>query len=95
MLISKDDIADRNFHITNINAIDMHVGKRLRHPLCGISQEQLGAELSVTSQQVQKLERGANQISASQLLDISQILDVPISYFLDDMLAGIMCSSLR
>lgn len=97
MLISKDDIADRNFHITNINAIDMHVGKRLRlrHPLCGISQEQLGAELSVTSQQVQKLERGANQISASQLLDISQILEVPISYFFNDMLDFIMCSSPR
>ena len=38
MLISKDDIADRNFHITNINAIDMHVGKRLRHTLLGISE---------------------------------------------------------
>ena len=56
MPISKDDIAERNFRITNNNAIDMHVGKRLRlgHTLCGISQEQLGAELSVTSQQVQK-----------------------------------------
>ena len=56
MLISMGDIADRNFQITNINAIDMHFGKRLRlrHTLCGISQEQLGAELSVTSQQVQK-----------------------------------------
>ena len=56
MPISKDDIAGRNFHITNINAIDMHVGKRLRlrHTPRGISQKQLGAELSVTSQQVQK-----------------------------------------
>ena len=45
-----------HFRITNNNAIDMHVGKRLRlrHTLRGISQEQLGAELSVTSQQVQK-----------------------------------------
>jgi hypothetical protein len=56
MLISKDDIADRNFCITNNNAIDMNVGKRLRlrHTLLGISQEQLGAELIVASQQVQK-----------------------------------------
>ena len=38
MLISKDDIANRNFRITNNNAIDMHVGKRLRHTLLGISQ---------------------------------------------------------
>ena len=56
MLISKNDIADRNFHITNNNAIDMNVGKRLRlrYGLLGSSQEQLGAELSVISQQVQK-----------------------------------------
>ena len=56
MLISKEYIADRNFRITNNNAIDMHVGKRLRlrHTLLGISQEKLGAELIVASQQVQK-----------------------------------------
>ena len=38
MAISKDDIVERNFRITNNNAIDMHVGKRLRHTLLGISQ---------------------------------------------------------
>ena len=56
MLLSKDDIADQNFRITNNNAINMHVGEhlRLRHTLAGVSQEQLGAELNVTSQQVQK-----------------------------------------
>ena len=56
MLMSKDGIADRNFRITNNNAIDIHVGKRLRlrHTLACVSQEQLGAELNVTSQQVQK-----------------------------------------
>ena len=52
MLISKDGIANRNFRITNNNAIDMHVGKRLRlrHAILGISQEQLGAKLIVISQ---------------------------------------------
>ena len=56
MLISTEDIADRNFRIANNNAIDMHVGNRLRlrHTLLGISQEQLGAELIVAFQQVQK-----------------------------------------
>ena len=51
MVISKDDIVERNFRITNNNAIDMHVGKRLRlrHTLLGISQEQFGPELNVTS----------------------------------------------
>ena len=94
MAISKDDIVERNFHITNNNAIDMHVGKRvrLRPTLPGMSQEPLGAEPHVNCQQMQKYERGANWISASQIWDISQILDVPISYFFDDMLEGTMRS---
>ena len=97
MVISKDDIVKRNFRITNNNAIDMHVGKRVcqRHTLLGMSQEQLGAELNFTFQQVQKYERVANRISASRLWDISQILDVPISYFFDDMSEGTMRSSPR
>ena len=87
MVISTEDSIERNFRITNNNAIDMHVGKRvrLRHTLLGMSQEQLETELNITFQQVQKYERGANRISASRLWDIGQILDVPISYFFDDM----------
>ena len=97
MAISKDDIVERNFCITNNNAIDMHVGKRvrLRRTLLGMSPEQLGAEFNVTFQQVQKYERGANRISASRLWDISQIIDVPISYFFDDMSEDTMRSSPR
>ena len=44
MVISTEDSIERNFRITNNNAIDMHVGKRvrLRRTLLGMSQEQLG-----------------------------------------------------
>ena len=47
---------ERNFRITNNNAIDKHVGKRvrLRRTLLGLSQEQLDTELNVAFQQVQK-----------------------------------------
>ena len=60
---------ERNFRITNNNAIDMYVGKRvrLRQTSLGMSQEQLGKELNITFQRVQKDERGANRISASRL----------------------------
>ena len=87
MVISTEGSMERNFRITNNNAIDMHVGKRvrLRRTLLGMSQEQLGTELNITSQQVQKYERGANRVSASPLWDGSQILDVPRSCFFDDM----------
>ena len=68
---------------------------RLRRTFLGISQEQLGAELNVTFQQVWKYERGANRINAPRLWNISQILDVPASYFFDNMSEGTMRSSPR
>ena len=91
------DQVERNFRVTNNNAIDMHVGKRirLRRTLLGMSQEQLGSELDITFQQVQKYERGANRVSASRLWDISQILDSRINYFFDDMSENTMRSSPR
>ena len=92
-----EEPTEKNFRITNNNAVDMHVGKRvrLRRTLLGLSQEQLGTELNITFQQVQKYERGANRISASRLWDIGQILDVPINYFFDDMTENTMRSSQR
>jgi transcriptional regulator with XRE-family HTH domain len=60
-----------------------------------MSQEQLGGELKITSQQVQKYERGANRVSASRLWDIGQVLDVPINYFFDDMSEVTMRASPR
>ena len=79
--------ADANYGVTNNNAVDVHVGKRirLRRTLLGYSQEQLAHGLSITFQQVQKYERGSNRVSASRLWDISQLLDVDISYFFEDM----------
>ena len=92
-----DEKQDRNFGVTNNNAVDIHVGKRirLRRTLLGLSQEQLGAALNITFQQVQKYERGANRVSASRLWDISQIIDVPIGYFFEDMSDDTMRSSPR
>jgi len=69
------------------NPIDIHVGKRLRlrRTLLGMSQERLGELLGLTFQQVQKYERGANRIGSSRLFELGQILDVPVSFFFDDM----------
>jgi transcriptional regulator with XRE-family HTH domain len=67
--------------------IDLHVGSRIRsrRQLCGMSQESLGQVLNLTFQQVQKYECGTNRVGASRLFEISRILDVPVSYFFDDM----------
>jgi transcriptional regulator with XRE-family HTH domain len=69
------------------NPIDVHVGSRvrLRRTLLGMSQEKLGEAIGLTFQQVQKYERGANRIGASRLYDLSRVLDVPVSFFFDDM----------
>ncbi len=69
------------------NPVDVHVGKRvrLRRTLLGLSQEKLGMALGLTFQQVQKYERGVNRIGSSRLYHLSQILDVPVSFFFDDM----------
>ena len=74
----------------NPNPIDIHVGTRvrLRRTLLGLSQEKLGEALGLTFQQVQKYERGANRIGASRLIDISRVLNAPITYFFDDMEDG-------
>lgn len=73
------------------NPIDVHVGSRirLRRTLLGMSQEKLGDAIGLTFQQVQKYERGANRVGASRLFQLSQILDVPVSFFFDDMSADV------
>ncbi len=75
--------------------VDAHVGSRvrLRRTLLGMSQEKLGEAIGLTFQQVQKYERGANRIGASRLFDLSRVLDVPISFFFDDMANGPMNSA--
>ena len=57
----------------------------MRRTLLGMSQERLGEALGLTFQQVQKYERGVNRVGASRLFDLSRVLDVPISFFFDDM----------
>ncbi|AFX99506.1 helix-turn-helix family protein [Candidatus Endolissoclinum faulkneri L2] len=78
---------DNNYQITNNNPIDIHVGRRvrLRRTLLGMSQEKLGEALNITFQQVQKYESGSSRISSSRLWDIAQILDIPVSFFFDDI----------
>ena len=72
------------------NAIDIHVGSRirLRRTLLGMSQGKLGDAIGLTFQQVQKYERGANRISSSRLFDLARVLDVPLAYFFDEMSAS-------
>ena len=71
----------------NPKPVDIHVGSRvrLRRTLLGMTQSQIGDALGLTFQQVQKYERGFNRIGSSRLYLLSKILDVPVSFFFDDM----------
>ena len=69
------------------NPVDIHVGGRvrMRRTLLGLSQEKLGDAVGLTFQQIQKYERGANRVGASRLYEFSRILDVPVSFFFDEL----------
>jgi transcriptional regulator with XRE-family HTH domain len=69
------------------NPVDLHVGARIRmrRKTMGLSQERLAESLSLTFQQVQKYERGANRVSASKLYEIARSLRSPINYFFDGL----------
>ncbi len=66
--------------------VDVHVGARvrLRRMMLGVSQETLGKALGLTFQQVQKYEKGSNRIGASRLMELSELLEVPVQFFYDD-----------
>jgi transcriptional regulator with XRE-family HTH domain len=48
-----------------------------------MSQTELGNDIGLTFQQVQKYEKGTNRIGAGRLHEISRILQVPISFFFE------------
>lgn len=69
------------------NPVDVHVGARirLRRNMVGLSQERLGDSLGITFQQIQKYEKGVNRVGASRLQAIGNVLNVPVTFFFDDM----------
>ena len=67
------------------NAIDVHVGRRLRLRRIerGMTQEKLADAFGLTFQQIQKYEKGMNRMGSSRLQHAAHILDVPVSYFFE------------
>ena len=67
------------------NPVDRHVGSRvrMRRIMLGMSQERLGEGLGLTFQQIQKYEKGTNRIGASRIQQISEILQVPVSFLFE------------
>jgi len=67
--------------------VDKRVGARIRmrRLMLQMSQIQLGDALGLSFQQVQKYERGSNRVGASRLQHIAAILQVPVSFFFEEV----------
>ena len=72
------------------NPVDKYVGSRvrMRRIMLGMSQEKLGEALGLTFQQVQKYEKGTNRVGASRIQQISEILQVPVSFLFEGSPTG-------
>lgn len=70
--------------------MDIHVGAmvRKRRIQIGMSQTTLGKKTRLTLDQIRKYEHGQMRIGASRLYHLSAALDVPISYFFEDIPAS-------
>lgn len=67
--------------------VDIHVGRQLKQArtLRRLSQTDVARRLKLSFQQIQKYEIGSNRIAASRLFELSNILDVPTSYFFEGL----------
>ena len=63
-----------------------HLGSklRMRRLALGLTQTKVAQAINVTFQQIQKYEKGTNGVSSIRLLQLSNYLKVPISYFFED-----------
>jgi transcriptional regulator with XRE-family HTH domain len=53
-----------------------------------MSQVELAQNLGVTFQQIQKYEKGVNRIAGTRLQKIAEVLDIPVSHFLESQAKG-------
>ncbi len=72
------------------NTGDAQVGQRLkeRRVSMGLSQQSLAKALGITTQQVQEIEQGVNEIGAVQLIELCRALSVHSRYFYETIPVG-------
>tara|TARA_B110000902_G_C14056934_1_gene493943 strand:+ start:415 stop:780 length:366 start_codon:yes stop_codon:yes gene_type:complete len=64
---------------------NIHLGKklRMRRQSLGLTQTKVAQAINVTFQQIQKYEKGTNGVSSTRLMQLSQFLKLPITYFFE------------
>jgi len=68
------------------DSFNKHLGNKLklRRLALGLTQTKVAKAINVTFQQIQKYEKGTNGVNSIRLLQLSNYLKVPISYFYED-----------
>lgn len=68
------------------NDVNIFIGHRIlqRRQILGWSQKRLAAAVGVRFQQIQKYESAVNRVYAFRLLQLSEIMQVPVAYFYPD-----------
>tara|TARA_B100001123_G_scaffold394332_1_gene475051 strand:+ start:223 stop:600 length:378 start_codon:yes stop_codon:yes gene_type:complete len=68
-----------------VQDFNKHLGNmlKIRRLALGLTQTKVAKAINVTFQQIQKYEKGINGVSATRLLQLSNYLKVPISYFFE------------
>jgi len=68
-----------------VDDFNKHLGSmlKMRRLALGLTQTKVAKAINVTFQQIQKYEKGINGVSSIRLLQLSNYLKVPISYFFD------------
>jgi len=63
-----------------------HLGSklRMRRLALGLTQTKVAQAINVTFQQIQKYEKGTNGISSLRIMQLGNILKVPVLYFFED-----------
>ena len=76
--------SDRRNNVSRrLEPLDVLVGKRIRTQrlLRKMSQSELGKQLGITFQQIQKYESGVNRVGAGRLQSIAKIFELPVNVF--------------
>lgn len=69
------------------NPVDAHIGARLRERrlALGLTQNELGDQVGIAGQQVQKYECGENRVSISRMWSLARALGVSMTFFYDGL----------
>lgn len=79
------------------SAVDKKIGAKINQlrVSMGITRQELAEKIGVTHQQLQKYEQGTNRVTASRLVDISNVLHVSVMYFFEDYIESLCIENVK